>query len=843
MNEIIDPRSVDRPNSYIGKSVPRPNARKLVEGRGQYVDDVILPRMVHAAFVRSPHAHARIIGIDGAEALQLPGVLRVFTGKDLAQHCEPWVATLAHLKGMKSAPQYPLPPERTTWVGEAVAAVVAQTRAAAEDAVARISVSYEPLPAAVDMETALVPGVPVIHPELGDNLCFQRVNESGDVDAAFAAAHKVVEATFHTGRHTGLTLEPRSILADYNRASGKLTVYHSTQAPHMMQGVFAKHMGLPEGDVRVICSDVGGSYGIKVHVYPDEVAVAVMAKVMGRPVKFVADRLESFATDIHARDHRIKARMAVDAEGRITAIDIDDLTGIGPYSVYPRTSAVEGNQVVNLIGGPYDFANYRAKTTVVFQNKTPTCQYRAVGHPIAAAVTEGLVDLAAEAVGLDPVEFRRRNLMKDGTYPRTSPAGMKFEGLSHEASLARLLKMMDYPGLRAEQERLRASGIHRGIGFASFIELTNPSPFMYGIGGARISAQDGCTVRVDPDGSVVAATGVTEQGQGTEAIVRQIVAEGVGVPIDQVRVITGDTLTTPYGGGTWACRGAGIGGEAALQAGLAVKEAALTVAGAMLQAQPDTLDLVNGEIVDKASGQSRMPLAELARIVYFRGDTLPPDLPRELMQTRHFITKEYPFAFTNGVQACWLEVDVDTGMVKLLKHWCVEDCGRIINPMLVDEQVRGGIVQGIGGALYEHCIYSPEGQLMIGSMADYLVPMAAEMPDIEVGHVETPTQESLLGAKGAGEAGTAGAPGAVMNAINDALRPFGAKVFAQPFTPERILAALGKVPGRWPEVSAATYVPAQAAPRPATTAATGAASMADKPSSGGGFLGRMFGRR
>ena len=837
MNEIIDPRSVDRPNSYIGKSVPRPNAKKLVEGRGQYVDDVVLPRMVHVAFVRSPHAHAKIAGIDATDALKMPGVLRVFTGKDLATHCDPWVSVLVHLKGMKSAPQHPLPLERATWVGEAVAAVVAESRAIAEDAIAKVNVTYEPLPAAVDMETALTPEAPVIHPDLGDNLCFQRVNESGKVDDAFASAHKVVEATYHTGRHTGLTLEPRSILVDYNRASAKLTVYHATQAPHMMQGVFAKHMRLPEGDVRVICTDVGGSYGIKVHVYPDEVATAVIAKMLARPVKFIADRLESFATDIHARDHRITARMGVDAEGRITAIDVDDLTGIGPYSVYPRTSAVEGNQVVNLMGGPYDFANYRAKTTVVFQNKTPTCQYRAVGHPIAAAVTESLVDLAAEAIGLDPVEFRRRNLMKDGTYPRTSPAGMKFEGLSHEESLSKLLDMIDYPALRAEQERLRAKGIHRGIGFASFIELTNPSPFMYGIGGARISAQDGCTVRIDPDGSVVAATGVTEQGQGTEAIIRQIVAEGVGVPIDQVRVITGDTLTTPYGGGTWACRGAGIGGEAALQAGMAVKEATLKVAGAMLQAAPDTLDLVNGEIVEKTSGQSRMPLAELSRIVYFRGDTLPPDLPRELMQTRHFITKEYPFAFTNGVQACWLEVDVDTGVVKLLKHWCVEDCGRIINPLLVDEQVRGGIVQGIGGALYEHCIYSPEGQLMIGSMADYLVPMSAEMPDIEVGHVETPTKESLLGAKGAGEAGTAGAPAAIMNAINDALRPFNSKVFAQPFTPERILSALGKVPSRWP---VATVAPVGAG-RAATMATVAPpVTRADGPKSG--LINRVFGR-
>jgi len=796
MSLVIDPRSVDRPNSYIGRSIPRPNARKLVEGRGQYVDDLVLPRMVHVAFVRSPHAHAKIGRIDTSAALDVPGVLRVFIGQDLAPHCEPWVAVLAHLKGMKSAAQLPLPLATATWAGEAVAAVVADSRAAAEDATAKISIAWQVLAPVADMETALDKATPVIHPELGDNLVFERVNESGNVAEAFKTAHKVVEATFHSGRHTGVTLEPRSILAEFNKGDGTLTVHHATQAPHMMQEVLAKHLKLPLSAVRVICRDIGGSYGIKVHVYPDEVAVAVIAKIMGRPVKFVADRLESFASDIHARDHRIKGRMAIDEQGRITAFDIDDLTGIGPYSVYPRTSAVEGNQVVNLVGGPYDFLNYRAKTTVVLQNKVPTCQYRAVGHPIATAVTEGLVDLGAEAMGMDPVAFRLKNLMQDGTYPRTSPAGMRFEGLSHEKSMALLVEMMDYRGLRAQQKLLRGEGVHRGIGFASFIELTNPSPFMYGIGGARISAQDGCTVRIDPDGSVVAATGVTEQGQGTEAIIRQIVAEAVGVPIEVVRVITGDTLTTPYGGGTWACRGAGIGGEAALQAGLATKNAALQVAGAMLQAAPDTLNLVLGNIVDKATGAVRMPLAELGRIVYFRGDTLPPDLPRELMQTRHFITKQFPFAFTNGVQASHLEVDLDTGLVKLLKHWCVEDCGRIINPLLVDEQVRGGVVQGIGGALFEHCTYSPEGQLTVGSMVDYLVPMAAEMPDIEVGHVETPTRESLLGAKGAGEAGTAGAPAAIMNAINDALRPHGAKVFAQPFTPERILAALGRVPER-----------------------------------------------
>ncbi|SLN10295.1 Caffeine dehydrogenase subunit alpha [Roseivivax jejudonensis] len=783
----------DRPNSYIGKTVPRPNATKLVQGRGRYVDDIVLPRMLHVCFARSPVAHARIGEIDLSEAKAVKGVIRIFTGKDLAEVCTPWVAVLAHLKGLKSPPEYPLAVDRACWVGEPVVAVVATTRAAAEEAAALVAVDYEDLPAVTDTMTALDTDTPVIHPDLGDNLAFRRLHEEGDVDAALESAHKVVSARFRTARHTGVTLEPRSILVDWNPAEGQMTAYHATQAPHMMQTVFAEHLDIPESRVRVVCGDVGGSYGIKVHVYPDEVATAAIAKVMGRPIKFIADRLESYTTDIHARDHEIEAKIAVSEEGKILAIDVDDWTGIGPYSVYPRTSAIEGNQVVNLCGGPYDFANYRAQTTVVFQNKTPTCQYRAVGHPIAVAITEGLVDMAAGAIGMDPVEIRRRNMYADDAYPVTSPAKMRFEGLSHHASMDRLVEMMDYDALRADQEEARKQGKYRGIGIASFIELTNPSPFMYGIGGARISAQDGCTVRMDPDGSVVALSGVTEQGQGTEAMLSQVVAEGVGVDPGQVRIITGDTQVTPYGGGTWASRGAGIGGEAALQAARALRDSILEVAAAMLQADKGKLDIRAGQVVDADTGEDRMPLEELGRIVYFRGDTLPKDLPRELVQTRHFITMEYPFAFTNGVQASYLEVDVDTGVVTLLKHWCVEDCGRVINPQLVDEQIRGGIVQGLGGALYEEIHYDEDGQLLNGSMADYLVPMAAEMPDMQIGHVETPTGESELGAKGAGEAGTAGAPAAVMNAINDALRPLGAQVTEMPFTPERILRALGKL--------------------------------------------------
>jgi carbon-monoxide dehydrogenase large subunit len=628
---------------------------------------------------------------------------------------------------------------------------------------------------------------------LGDNKCFSRELITENFEAEFAKADVVVEKVYEFSRHTGVTNEPRGILADYNPAENLLTVYQGTQTPNMMQDIFSRHLGIPESNVRVICKDVGGSFGIKVHVYPDEMATAAISVMLKRPVKFSADRIESFLTDIHAREHKVKIKLACTHQGDIIAFDLNDLTGIGPYSVYPRTSGIEGNQVVNLTGGPYKHKHYKAKLDVVFTNKNVTCQYRAVGHPIAMAVTEGIVDEAARKIGMDPAEFRRRNLIADDAYPYTFPSGVKFEKLSHHQCLDQLMTLMDYKGLRQEQADLRAKGIYRGIGLAAMIEVTNPSPAFYGVGGARISAQDGATIRLDPAGMVNVLVSVTEQGQGTEAVFTQIAATAVGVKVENVRVITGDTAITPYGGGTWASRGAGIGGEAVLQAGKVLRKNILDVAAAILKVESATLDLVNGVVVDKLSGQEQMPLSEVGRVAYFRPDTLPMNFQSELTVTRHYTPREYGFTFTNGIQASYVEVDTETGFVKLLKHWCVEDCGTIINPMLVDEQIRGGIVQGIGGAMFEECMYSEDGQLLNGSMADYLVPMAGEMPDMVIGHVQTPTKTSELGAKGAGEAGTAGAPGAVMNAINDALAPLNANVSVQPFTPQRVLAALGKI--------------------------------------------------
>ncbi len=784
---------VTEDSRYIGVSVPRGGIERLTQGLGQYIDDIEIPRMVHVVFWRSPIAHMRINKIDSEVAKAMPGVVLVATGHDIAKVCKPWVATLSHLVGMKSAPQYPLALDRACWQGEPVVAVVAETRAQAEDALQFIQVDYDELPVAVNMEAALNAETPVIHPELGDNLCFTRSLDIGEVDRVFNEADAVAEATMEFGRHTGVTLEPRGQIAHWNPAEQKLTVHHSFQAPHMMQDLYGRQFDLPAHAIRVICKDVGGSFGIKVHAYPDDFATVALSIMLGRPVKFMADRLESFTSDIHARHHLVKGRIAVNKDGEILGFDMYDLTGIGPYSMFPRTSAIEGNQVVNLVGGPYKHKHYRAKLDVVFQNKTPTCQYRGVGHPIACAVTEALVDLAAEKIGMDPLLIRQLNVIPDDAYPTEGASGIKLEILSHEVSLKKLREMMSYDALRVEQIELRKKGIYRGIGLATVIELTNPSAAFYGVGGARIASQDGATIRLDPEGDITVMIGVGEQGQGTEGIYKQIAADAVGVDVSRVRVITGDTDTTPYGGGTWASRGAGIGGEAVLLAGQALRHNIILVAEAILKRESTDMLIRRDHVVDASTEESLISLQELGRIAYFRSDTLPKEFTPELMVTRHYAQRDFPFVFTNGIQASYVEVDIETGFVKLLNHWAVEDCGRVLNPMLVDEQMRGAIVQGIGGALYEECLYDDSGSMINASMADYLVPMASEMPDIEVAHIQTPTATSKLGAKGAGEAGTAGAPAAVMNAINDALAPFNVHVHSQPITPQKILKALGKV--------------------------------------------------
>jgi len=795
MNTKGEMTQLDRQHSYVGRNLSRDKAKRAVHGRGRYTDDITLPRTVHAAFVRSPYAHANITTIDVEAAKAHPGVVLVMTGAELKEMCTgPWLGTLSVFETMKTAPQYPMAVERACWQGEPVVMVVAESRAVAEDAAELVEISYEELPVVAHKETALEPGANLVHPDLGDNLAFEKTIDNGDVETAFANADHVLEATFDFGRHTAVSLEPRALLASYEKDTEQLTIYTSSQTPHMIQAIIAKTLGLPEHKCRVVAPFVGGSFGLKIHSFGDEFAATAASMKLGRPVKFIADRLESFLTDIHARENRVNGKLAVSKDGDIQALEIDILSGVGAYSQYPRTSVFEANQILNITGGPYKHAHYKARMRVAYMNKVPTSQYRAVGHPIGNSVGEALVDMAAEKIGMDPMELRRRNIMEDDSYPRMTASGIEVADMSHQACLETLVERMKYDDLCAERDSLRQKGVYRGVGIAAFIKGTAPGPAgYYGAGGAPIASQDAATVKIEPSGNIICAVGVTDQGQGVDTVMQQITAGALGVPPEMVRVIEGDTDATPYGGGTYASRATAIGGEATYQAAMALRAELLVLAGALLQAEPDSLDIFNGDVVDAGTENARIPLSELGRIGHFQVAQLPNDIEPQLSHTKRFRLKDALYIFTNGIHGAYVEVDPDTGFITLLDHWVVEDCGRVINPLLADEQVRGGCVQGIGGALYEHCVYDDQAQLLNGSLVDYIVPMASEMPNIDVAHVQTHTGVSELGSKGVGESGTGAAPAVVMNAVNDAISPFGGKVFEQPMTPEVLLKALGKI--------------------------------------------------
>ncbi|MDP7603037.1 MAG: xanthine dehydrogenase family protein molybdopterin-binding subunit [Alphaproteobacteria bacterium] len=787
------PREEQNPPSetLIGKPLPRAEARRLGAGRGTYVDDISLPGMLHMALLRSPYAHARIIAIDTTGAAAAPGVHRVITGAEMAGVCQPLVAKLDFAPGMISAPQHALAVDEVAWQGEAVCAVLAASRAQAEDAAELIEVSWRELPVVATPAAALAPGAPPVHSALESNLALEMPLSSGDVEAVFEEAAVVVEHDFAFGRQTGVSLETRALIADWEPHGRSLKVHQSHQAPFQMQDVYARHLDLPEHRVRVIAPDVGGAFGVKLHAYADELAAVAASVMTGRPVKYVADRWEALLADIHAREMTVAGRLALDAEGRIVGLSVDVLSAVGAYSIYPRTSVGEGIQAAQFAGLPYRVPAFWGRVRVVYQNKAPTGALRAVGMPVGCAVTETLLDMGAVRLGLDAAEIRRRNYLGSADLPAKSPGGLELGPLSLDACLEKLLVRMDYDGLRRQQAELRKKGIWRGIGLATFVEQTGVGAGLYGPAGVRVSAQEGCTLRLDPSGLVRCTTSVTDQGQGTLTGIAQVVAETLGVRLEEVTVEAGDGGATPYGGGTWASRGLALGGEAGLLAARDLRARILVAAGALLQRPADSLELASGAI-RAADGASLMALSELARIVHFRQDTLPPDAGFEMMVSRHFVPRRTPYFMANGIQASYLEVDVETGQILLLGHWVVDDCGRVVNPLQVDEQLRGGIVQGLGAVLYEHCIYDDQGQLLTGTLADYMVPLASEMPDIDVAHVETPVAETELGAKGVGEAGMLGAPGAVWTALHDALAPLGGVPRAQPFTPARVLEALGE---------------------------------------------------
>jgi aerobic carbon-monoxide dehydrogenase large subunit len=777
--------------SPIGRRRPRPATRRALEGRGRYVDDFSLPRMLHAAFLRSPYARARILAIDTGAAKSVAGVARVVTGADLEKICAGWRGNSGVLPGLNSPLQRALAVAQVAYQGEPVAAVLADSRAAAEDGVEQIHVEWQeetPTRSLAEAQTA-----PPAHPELANNTGFHMaIGTPENFAQAEREAAFVIEETLSFARHTAVPLESRGLIADFNPADGTLTVHHSHQTPNEMQALFGELLGIEQHLIRIVTPDIGGGFGMKLHLYPDEVATVAMSKLAGRPVKFIADRLESFQADTHAREHLITARIAVSATGRILGFEVRDICGMGAYSVRLRTSVSEALMAIRVIGAPYDFAQYHGSVDAVFQNRPMTGAYRAVGYPIGCAVTEHLVDRAARRLSRDPAQFRRDNFMpKDGVAYKT-PTGAQLAELSHRACLEKILPLIGWDALARERDRLRASGVYRGIGIAAFVEQAAPNSELNGAGGMPVIAMESATLKLEPSGTVRCMVGTTEMGQGTTATYAQIAAAAIGVPVESVGNLGGDTGMMAAGGGSWGSRGTAIGGEAVLQAGKRLRAEILGAAGRLLQSDPEALDVVEGSIILRETGAARLTLKELAEIAYFRGHLLPPGPTPQFVITQQYRRPRDPLIATNGVQASHLELDIDTGIVRLLKHWVVEDCGRIINPLLVDEQIRGGVAQGIGAALFEACRYDTRGQLLSGSLADYLVPMAGEMPDIVIGHVETLYSGSELGSKGAGEAGTCAAGAAVLNAVNDALSPFGAVMRELPITPAAVLAALAE---------------------------------------------------
>ena len=783
---MTDPRSAGPAAlpRLVGARVARREDPRLLTGQGSYVDDHRPARLLYAAFLRSPHAHARIVSIDASPALALPGVTAVLTGAEIARASKP-VRAASKTPAVKTTSFPPLALGKVRHVGEAVAMVAAESRYIAEDAVDQIVVEYEPLPIVTDMEAALDAASPLLHEEAGTNMLVAREFSRGDVDAALASAAVVVRERFRFHRHTAICMENRGCLAEYATGSGTLTLRSSAQCPGIIRDVLADLLDMSENLIRVIAEDVGGGFGAKASLYPEEIATCVMARRLGRPVKWIGDRREDLLATTHAWDEIIEAELGLDRDGAIVGLRAQVTADVGAYSIYPWTAAIEPVQTISFLPGPYRVPTYRGRTRGVATCKTPLGPYRGVGRPPAVFVIEGLMDRAARRLGLDPTEIRLRNFIRDEDFPYKSPSGIVWDRSSLTGSLLRAREALDYVALRAEQTRARAAGRWLGIGVASYVELTGiGSAIPVSPGMPIATGTEAATIRFDPAGKVTAVFGVASHGQGLETTLAQIVADEVGVPIEDIRVLHGDTALSPYGTGTYASRSLVLAGGAAIMAGRAVREKMLTIAGHLLEADPADLVPADGRFAVRGMPDRTVTVREIARAAYTGAKQLPKGLEPGLEATRFY--DPYYGTASNATHVAVVEVDRATCRVSVLRYVVVEDCGRMVNPLIVDGQVHGGVAQGIGAALLEEIVHDEHGQLLSGTLMDYVVPSACEVPWMEVHHIETPSPVTLGGFRGMGEGGTIGAPAAIANAVADALAPLGVEVAELPVTPERI---------------------------------------------------------
>lgn len=764
--------------SVSAASLARSESNRLAMGRGHFVDDMELPRMLHLAFVRSPVAHASLTRVDVATARQMPGVAGAFSAADF----EPLIAKIPQTKldmmpGHISPPQKPLAGDIIRYQGELIAAIAAETAAQAHDACEAIKIEYSDRPAVIS---------PSADPSDKASIASTIAIKSGDNGAE---TNVRLEASFTFARQAGVTMEPRGIIADFDASESQLNVWHSHQSPHLVQALLADILGLPENQVLVRATDVGGGFGVKLHLYSDEIATAIIAKILGRPVKYIATRSESFLSDAQAREFETKASITLNTDGSVCAMEAEFTNSIGAYSIFPRSSVGDAVQAATQMGAPYNIELLSTKASTIWQNKVPSGAIRGVGQPIPCVVTEQLMDRAARHLGEDPAAFRRRHYLSADAYPLTTRGGIYMDRLSLHECLDLMLDKMSYKQLRKDQKRLRNKGIIRGIGIATFIEQTAVGPGLYGAAGIPATSLEETRIRLEADGTFRVETGATDQGQGTLTGIRQIVAGILATDVNDVRVGSSDSGGA-RGGGAWASRGLSLAGEAAAMAAEKLRDNILTVAAALLQTSSDTIELAGGTI--RSESTESIKLTELARRSWYRPHELPENVTELFAVSSTYLLEGRPHLMANGVQASLVEIDLETGVVTPLQHWIVEDCGNIINPALVDGQLMGGAAQGIGGALGEACVYGEDGQLLTGSFLDYAIARADNIPSFEIHHVTTPQVGTKLGVKGVGEAGVVGAPAAIWSAVNDALAHLNVTVDCQPITSAAVFKAISR---------------------------------------------------
>ncbi len=767
---------------YTGQRIARWDDRRLVEGHGRYLDDIRLPGLVELAFARSGHGHARLRHVRTDRARQHPEAIAVVTWEDLAGVLQPfWTMPLAPIR---KAQVTALASGKVRWVGEPVAAVAAPTRYLAEDIADLVTAEYEPLPAVVDTLAAMTPDSPRLYEEWPDNVVLHQTFAAGTPASVLPEAPTRIRRRFRSNRHTAVPLEGRGCIARYEEWDGTLTVWMGHQDVHLVRAVLADVLQMPMAKIRVISPDVGGAFGIKLPVYPEEMVVCAMARLLKRPVKWVQDRRESLLGDTHAREAVVDIDAGFDNEGHLLAVHAHVISDAGAYAVAGRGPTIEGVMLARELQGPYRFNHYAYDLDVVMTNKAPVAVYRGVAIPVSTFVMERVMDTAAAALGLDPAEIRRRNLVKE--FPYTTLTGHVYDSGQYVGTLEKALELIDYPSLRSQQAHRRAEGRYMGIGICTLVDASARGGGFYGRLGLKAATKEGCLLHIDPGGGITAAFGTTAQGQGLHTALAQVVADVLGTSLDQVTVVMGDTATTPYGGGAWASRGAVMGGAVAQLAAAALREKVSRIAAHRLEARAEDIELADGRAFVRGMPARSLTLAEIAHIAYFIAADLPPGMDPGLEVMAHW-EPEIPATFANATQAIAVEVDPETGAVEILRYVVVEDCGRMINPGLVDGQVRGGIAQGLGGTLYEHLIYDGAGQLLTASLMDYLLPGAHEIPEIEVHHLETPSTRTIGGFRGVAESGTAGVPAVLANAVADALRPMGVEITELPLSPAKIV--------------------------------------------------------